>query len=96
MKENFDEPVEIVLGVDLEHIKQDTIQYAPILGTLNVLLSYEDVFSFALKPNQENLKWGHLQTFYEDEAFKNNDLLRTLQNCLEIFRITMVLEERTH
>lgn len=56
MKENFDEPVEIVLRVDLEHIKQDTIQYAPILGTLNVLLSYEDVFSFALKPDQENLK----------------------------------------
>ena len=48
-KENFVEAVEIVLGVDPENNKQDTIQYVPILSTLNILLSHEDDLSFVLK-----------------------------------------------
>ena len=39
-RENFVELVETVLGVDPENNKQDTIQYVPILSTLNVLLSH--------------------------------------------------------
>ena len=83
-RENFVEPVETVLGVDRENNKQDTIQYVPILSTLNVLLSHQDVLSLVLKPEQENSKSGYLHTFRDGKAFKNNDLVRTSQNCLEI------------
>ena len=83
-KENFVNSVEIVLGVDPENNKQDTIQYVPILPTLNVLLFHEDVLTFVLNPEQENSKSGYLHTFRDGEALKNNDLFRTSQNCLKI------------
>ena len=54
------------------------------MSTLNVLLSHQDVLSLVLKPEQENSKSGYLHTFRDGKAFKNNDLVKTSQNCLEI------------
>ena len=81
-KESYVDPIEIILGVDPENNKQDTMQYIPILKTLDVLLKHEDVLSQVLKnPHEQS---GRLASFADSENYKKNKLFQSSANCLEI------------
>ena len=66
--------------MELDRIRHNYYPFCQLL----MFYIHEDVLSFVLKPDQENSKSGYLHTFRDGEAFKNNNLFRTSQNCLEI------------
>ena len=66
--------------MELDRIRHNYYPFCQLL----MFYIHEDVLSFVLKPDQENSKSGYLHTFCDGEAFKNNNLFRTSQNCLEI------------
>ena len=52
-KKEFIEPQELIIGFDPDTEKKDTVQYVPILRTLRLLLSHEDVLGEVFKGTTE-------------------------------------------
>ena len=48
------EPQELIIDFDPDTEKSDTVQYVPILRTLRLLLSHEDVFGEVFKGTTEH------------------------------------------
>ena len=81
-KPDFVNPNEIAIGFDAMKEKNDTIQYIPILETLNVILKHEDVLGTVIthKPSND----GRLNSFSDGSLCKANPLFSSHEVALQI------------
>ena len=77
-------PKQINIGFDEVSQKEDTIQYVPLLSTLDVILQREDVLSEVLADtNCNNNNLGNkLKSFTDGTAYKENKLFSSDKNTL--------------
>lgn len=75
-------PVEEVLGINETSGKKETMQYIPVLKTLEQLLKHEDVLAEVLNGHKSND--GFLSDFCDGECYKNNPLFQGEQKNLQI------------
>ena len=79
-------PKQINIRFDEVSQKEDSIQYVPLLSTLDVILQHEDVLSEILADtNCNNNNLGNkLKSFKDGTAYKENKLFSSDKNTLQI------------
>ena len=79
-------PKQINIGFDEVSQKEDSIQYVPLLSTLDAILQHEDVLSEVLADtNCNNNNLGNkLKSFKHGTAYKENKLFSSDKNTLQI------------
>ena len=70
-KKEFIKPQELIIGFDPDTEKNDTIQYVPILRTLRLLLSHEDVLGEVFKGTTEHAE-GVIRSSDDGEMWMEN------------------------
>ena len=81
-RESFVPPVEITLGMDSVSGKPETVQYAPIIDTLAMLLKREDVLGKVLNGPKTNT---NLYNCYSaGKFFKENDFWSTSEGIKKL------------
>ena len=83
MKQQFTyvEPEEYILGSGPLN-KPESMQYIPILRTLNALLKHEDVLGQVLENHRS--QDGMVRDFCDGDVFKNSPLFQRHENALQI------------
>ena len=83
MKQQFTyvEPEEYILGSGPLN-KPESMQYIPILRTLNALLKHEDVLGQVLENHRS--QDGMIRDFCDGDVFKNSPLFQRHENALQI------------
>lgn len=71
------------MGFDGINKKNDTFQYVPILDTLNILLSHEDVLGKVKYP-ENSIGDGMFCTFSDGTSYKQNKLFSSNKDALQI------------
>ena len=81
-KREYVNPKEIIIGFDAMKQKNDTIQYVPILESLDVILKHEDVLEAVVthKPSSD----GRLRSFSDGSLCKTNPLFSSREVALQI------------
>ena len=82
-KKEYIEPVAIQVGFDPLRGTQNTIQYVPILKTLDVVLHHEDVLGEILC-NDEIAESGHLKSYCDGLNYYSNELFASEKLTLEL------------
>ena len=88
------------MGFDPVSQEENSIKYVPIESTLRAILSHEDVLAHILQQNENNN--GVYKSFRDSAAYKNNLLLNSTPNALELciyhddFSIVNPLGNKTH
>ena len=79
-------PKQINIGSDEACQKEDSIQYVPLLSTLDVILQHEDVLSEVLADTNcnNNNPGNKLKSFKDGTAYKENKLFSSDKNTLQI------------
>ena len=80
-KKEFTEPHELVN--DLDNGKNDTVQYVPILRTLSLLLSHEDVLGEVCKEPTEHAE-GVTRSYDDGEMWRENALFTSDEPSLQL------------
>ena len=76
------EPQEVAIGFDEIKQKNDTVQYIPVLETLKIVMSHEDVLGTVLQSRQSTN--GRLYSFNDGAVYKGNKLFSAVKNALEL------------
>ena len=80
-KNSYIDPKEICIGFDESKGKNDTVQYVPILETLKLLLSHEDVLG---KVKSHDNVHNKLNNFSDGNAAKQNKLFSVNSEAVQI------------
>ena len=93
-------PVELELGIDSDTGSRDTMQYIPIIKTLEHVLNHEDVLGEVLEPVSHD---DHrLYDFSDGLLYQINPLFSTSQHSLQLvfyhddFQVANPLGNKTH
>ena len=79
----FIEPQELIIGFDPGTEKNDIVQYVPILRTLTLLLSHEDILGEVFKGTTEHTE-GVIRSYNDGEMWRENALFTSDEPSLQL------------